>query len=186
MKITQFGHGVCSANGEACDCETADHTICISEERCESKTDSGRYVAAGARRSLWVRTRQGQLVEAMPRIRKEFVRAGNTIVESNSILRFVRPDVYLSVLDPAIDDFKSSARRYLDRADAVLVPQGANLPPNGWSGVSATLYEGIPVLRMRLPGYVTDELINFVRDRISVRMRQRPEATDAGVAEMAV
>ena len=36
IKITQFGHGVCSANGEPCDCETADHTIAISEERDES------------------------------------------------------------------------------------------------------------------------------------------------------
>ncbi len=32
VKITQFGHGVCSANGEPCDCETADHTLAISQE----------------------------------------------------------------------------------------------------------------------------------------------------------
>ena len=59
MKITQFGHGVCSANGEACDCETADHTIAVSEERVANGTDSGRYLGAGAVRSLWVRTRHG-------------------------------------------------------------------------------------------------------------------------------
>ena len=33
FKITQYGHGVCSADGEPCDCETADHTIAVSEER---------------------------------------------------------------------------------------------------------------------------------------------------------
>ena len=50
VKITQFGHGVCSANGEPCDCETADHTIAISEERdASSGTDSSRYLAAGGR-----------------------------------------------------------------------------------------------------------------------------------------
>ena len=49
IKITQFGHNVCSANGEPCDCETADHTIAISEERSRtSGTDSARYLAAGA------------------------------------------------------------------------------------------------------------------------------------------
>ena len=37
FKITQFGHGVCSANGEPCDCETADHTIAVSEERGAGK-----------------------------------------------------------------------------------------------------------------------------------------------------
>src|SRR5665213_4615659 len=93
FKITQFGHGVCSANGEPCDCETADHAVAVSEERQgASGTDSGRYLAAGAVRSFWVRTRQGQLAEAMPRIRKELERAENVVIESNSILHFLRPD----------------------------------------------------------------------------------------------
>src|ERR1700759_1967722 len=103
VKITQFGHGVCSANGEPCDCETADHTIAISEERDRSSgTDSSRYLAAGAVKSLWVRTRQGQLAEAMPRLRQLWAVAqqanGNVIVESNSILRFLQPELSLSVL----------------------------------------------------------------------------------------
>ncbi len=166
MKITQFGHGVCSANGEACECETADHRIAISEERGESGTDSGRYLAAGAERSLWVRTRQGQLVEAMPRIRKEFERSRNTLVESNSILRFLKPDVFLSVLDPAVEDFKDSARRYLDRADAILLPEGTTLGRDAWEGVSEVLYRKIPVIRMRPPAYATAELIEFVRERM--------------------
>src|ERR1700761_3265082 len=80
IKITQFGHGVCSANGEPCDCETADHTIAISEERDhQSSTDSSRYLAAGATRSFWVRTRQGQLSEAMPRLRALLAEAENAI-----------------------------------------------------------------------------------------------------------
>ena len=115
MKITQFGHGVCSANGEACDCETADHTIAVSEERVANGTDSGRYLGAGAVRSLWVRTRQGQLAEAMPRVRREIAGAENVILESNSVLRFLRPDVFISVLDAGVADFKESAKRYLDR-----------------------------------------------------------------------
>ncbi|MEO6911599.1 MAG: hypothetical protein ABI158_11830 [Edaphobacter sp.] len=166
FKITQFGHGVCSANGEPCDCETADHAVAISEERgAESGTDSGRYLAAGALRSFWVRTRQGQLAEAMPRIRKELERAENAVIESNSILRFLRPDVYLSVLDPAVADFKDSARLYLDRADAVLAPEGLLRTP-AWKGVSLKLVTGIPVLAMRPPVYVTEEVVEFVTERM--------------------
>ena len=72
IKITQFGHGVCSANGEPCDCETADHPLAISEERDPaSGTDTSRYLAAGALRSVWVRTRQGELLSAMPGVRRE-------------------------------------------------------------------------------------------------------------------
>jgi molybdopterin-guanine dinucleotide biosynthesis protein len=167
FKLTQLGHGVCSANGEPCDCETGDHTLAISEERgLDAGTDSGRYLAAGAARSFWVRTRQGQLAEAMPRLRKEFARVENVIVESNSILRFVRPDVFLTVLDPGTADFKESALRYLDRADAVLLP-GAEVGRPEWSGVSLKLIEGIPRFRMEPPEYVTAEIAGFVAERLA-------------------
>ena len=36
----------------------------------------------------------------MPRIRKILATAQNVIIESNSILRFIKPDLYLTVLDP--------------------------------------------------------------------------------------
>src|SRR6516165_11355273 len=108
MKITQYGHGICSSNGELCDCATDDHSWAISEERDRSgESDSSRFLAAGAERSLWVRTRQGFLAEAMPRLRQELAKAENAIVESNSVMRFVRPDLYLTVLDPATEDFKA-------------------------------------------------------------------------------
>jgi hypothetical protein len=168
FKITQFGHGMCSANGEPCDCETAEHTIAVSEERDgTTETDSARYLAAGAVRSFWVRTRQGDLSEAMPRIRKELEKAENAVIESNSIMRFLRPDLYLSVLDPETADFKDSARYFLDRADAVLVTAGELGRPE-WKGVSLKLVEGTPVLAMRPPVYVTDEVANFVRARLRV------------------
>lgn len=167
FKITQFGHGVCSANGEPCDCETADHTIAISEERDPATgTDSARYLQAGAERSFWVRTRQGQLAEAMPRLRKEFAKAENVIVESNSILRFLRPDVYLSVLDPANADFKPSALRYLDRADAMLLPAQEIGRPE-WQGVSLKLIEKTHSFEMQPPGYITDGIVDFVAKRLA-------------------
>ena len=119
--MTQLGHGICSANGEPCDCETDAHTVAVTEEHSrDSGTDSARFLAAGAVRSYWVRTRQGQLAEAMPRVRKELAQAKNAILESNSIVRFLKPDLYLTVLDPATRDFKPSAQYFLDRADAVL------------------------------------------------------------------
>ena len=114
FKITQYGHGFCTADGAPCDCQTDDHTIAISAERDPNTgTDSARFLAAGAVKSLWVRTRQGMLAEAMRRIRKEIAAAesagGHVILESNSILQFLRPDLYLTVLDHATADFKGSA-----------------------------------------------------------------------------
>jgi len=112
-----------------------------------------------------VRTRTGDLAEAMPRIRKELAQAENAVIESNSILRFLRPDLYLSVLDPAVEDFKDSARFFLDRADAVLVPEGAVGRPE-WKGVSLKLLQGTPVLAIQPPKYITDDVLAFVRGHL--------------------
>jgi molybdopterin-guanine dinucleotide biosynthesis protein len=169
IKITQFGHGVCSANGEPCDCETADHTIAVSEERERSSgTDSSRYLAAGAAKSFWVRTRQGQLNEAMPRLRQLIAGTENVIVESNSVLRFLRPDLSISVLDPTVADFKPSAMRYLDRVDALVVPEGTEFGTGqAWEGVSAKMLAGKPRFEFREPEYCTPELAAFVAERLA-------------------
>lgn len=170
VKITQYGHGICSANGEACDCATADHTIAVSEERQrESGTDSSRYLAAGALHSFWVRTQQGELHEAMPKVRRLIEMAENIIIESNSVLRFLRPDLAVSVLDPSVEDFKASALRFLDRVDALVMPVSArDLPQHGpaWAGVSAQLVERKPKFYFEAPAYCTAELTEFVRYRL--------------------
>lgn len=168
FKITQFGHGVCSANGEACDCETADHTIAISQERARGTgTDSSRYLDAGAERSFWVRTRQGQLAEAMPKLRGMLEPAGNYILESNSVLRFLKPDLFVSVLDPGTEDFKGSAKRYLDRADAVVLTGGLHQPAR-WADVSPTLYRRAQQFAGLPPEYCSEELIAFVGERLAI------------------
>jgi molybdopterin-guanine dinucleotide biosynthesis protein len=167
FKITQYGHGFCTADGAPCDCQTDDHTLAISAERDPNTgTDSARFLAAGAARSLWVRTRQGMLAEAMPRIRKELANAENVIVESNSLIQFLRPDLYLTVLDFGTADFKDSARTYLDRADAVLLRgSGVELAPR-WSSVSLKLLEGKPQFVLGPSESLTEEIVEFVRGAV--------------------
>ena len=166
VKITQYGHGICSANGEACDCATADHTIAVSEERDRSSgTDSSRYLAAGAAHSFWVRTQQGELHEAMPRVRRLIASAENTIIESNSVLRFLKPDLALSVLDPSVPDFKPSAMRYLDRVDALVMP-ASTAPVSVWEGVSGQLVQRKLRFPFAAPEYCSSELVAFVRDAL--------------------
>ncbi len=166
IKITQFGHNVCSANGEPCDCQTADHTLAISEERDPTTgTDTSRFLAAGAKHVFWVRTRQGELAEAMPRVRKLIAESENIILESNSVLRFLQPDLSLAVLDPTIPDFKPSALRYLDRVDALIVPAGTTLNSLTtvlWPGVSPSLLATKLLFPTSPPTYTSPELIRFV------------------------
>jgi molybdopterin-guanine dinucleotide biosynthesis protein len=176
VKITQYGHGVCSRNGEPCDCAVDDqeHTFAITEERDRSgESDTSRFLVAGAARSVWVRTRQGFLAEAMPDLRRELASADDVIIESNSVLKFLRPDLYVSVLDFATPDFKQSAREYLDRADAVVlheqVPPALAISPS-WADVSLKSIARAKVFRACPPHYVTPELVAFVRERIGQRI----------------
>ncbi len=167
VKITQYGHGICSNDGAACDCATADHSWAISEESDRSgQSDSSRFLVAGASRALWVRTEQGKLAEAMPTLRRKIELARNVIVESNSVLKFLRPDLYLTVLDPATEDFKTSAREFLDRASAVILHQQAASQPSMWQGVSLKPVAGRPVFSIAPPLYVTPEMVQFVRSHI--------------------
>lgn len=168
FKVTQFGHGRCSLNGKPCHCATGDHTWAISEEKDRSgKSDSSRFLVAGARRAFWVRTEQGRLVEAMPAIFRRLAESENGILESNSILKFIQPDLFLSVLDPAIEDFKPSAMAALSRAQALIV-SGKNRTSQ-WKGISLRQLQTRPVFRIKPPNYITPEIVRYVESQLAER-----------------
>jgi hypothetical protein len=176
-KITQYGHGVCAQNGENCDCAPDEHICAVSwETRSDSGTDSGRFLAAGARRSFWLRTKQGFLAEGLPLLRAALREAGlgqsrgpgNLILESNTLLQFVKPSLYLMVLHPAKTDFKESARLQMDRASAFvlreLLPEGTEGGnPAAWTGVPLQLLRGRPQFLQREGDVLPGQLMEKVR-----------------------
>jgi hypothetical protein len=171
MKITQYGHGVCSLDGGSCHCATDDHTWGISQEKDRSgESDTSRFLLAGAARVWWVRTEQGRLAEAMPAIRRRLAESQNVILESNSILKFIHPHVYITVLDPATEDFKSSAQEFLDRADAVILHQHGDRDKFAWEGISLKPVASCPIFRVRPPAYVTPEIVQFVKAKITSKI----------------
>jgi hypothetical protein len=175
LKVTQYGHGVCSLNGESCHCATDDHSWAISEEKDRSgNSDTSRFLVAGAARAWWVRTEQGRLAEAIPTIRRRLAESENVILESNSILKFVRPDLYLTVLDPATADFKQSAQEFLDQADAVILhaPKKATNQA-AWTGISLKPIAGRPIFEIRPPEYVTTEMVELVRGKVSADLKPK-------------
>ena len=168
IKITQFGHGVCSADGETCDCSTdPDHPFALTRETSStSGTDTARYLAAGARESLWLRTRQGELGFAIPALRRVIERSPFLILESNSVMQFLRPDFYFVVVDPATADFKPSSRLYLDRASAFLLPASTpSLECSSWPAVAPRLLSGRPLFRLSAGFQPDTGLLGFIRSR---------------------
>jgi hypothetical protein len=177
-KITQYGHGVCAQNGENCDCAPDEHICAVSwETQADSGTDSGRFLAAGAERSFWLRTKQGFLAEGLPLLRAALREAasisrsnpGNLILESNTLLQFVKPSLYLMVLHPAKADFKESARLQMDRASAFvlrqLLPEGTEggRSPAAWTGVPLQLLRGKPQFLQREGEVLPSQLVETMR-----------------------
>ncbi|MBS1840131.1 MAG: hypothetical protein JSS69_04910 [Acidobacteria bacterium] len=171
-KITQFGHGVCAQNGEFCGCAPDDHTSAFDwESDATSGTDSARFLQAGARRSFWLRTKQGFLAEGLPLLRESLglladehaSEAINLIVESNSLLQFLKPGAYLAVLDPQKQDFKPSAQSLLDRADAFVLRHAFDAQSHAWPQISTRLLQNKPAFLQKESQPIPVALLNFVR-----------------------
>jgi len=180
-KITQYGHGVCAQKGENCDCAPTEHVCALDWEiHPDSGTDSSRFLAAGARRSFWLRTKQGYLAEGLPLLRAALdqVRANSygllpdVIVESNSLLQFLKPSLYFAVVDPSKEDFKESARAALDRADALVLRATSNAPtvsPPAWTKLPERLLREKPSVSQREGEPLPEPLRVLVQ-----RMLERP------------
>jgi molybdopterin-guanine dinucleotide biosynthesis protein len=175
VKITQFGHGICSVNGEACDCAVSEHQFSITEERHrDTRTDTARFLSAGAVRSLWVRTKQGELSTALPALRRQIEDDEFVIVESNSLRRFMNPAVYLQVLDTTNPDFKASSKLFFDLSDAyVLVsrPNAATVLANSIL-LEREVQKNKPCFTVTEEDrFINKEIIEFVRSKLDVGAR---------------
>jgi hypothetical protein len=183
-KITQYGHGVCAQNGENCDCAPDEHICAISwEKRDDTGTDSARFLAAGARRSFWLRTKQGFLAEGMPLLRNalreidanEGSEPANLILESNTLLQFLKPSLYLMVVHPGKADFKESAHLQIDRASAFVLrePLSSDIPggqtTSSWTGVPLQLLRGKPQFLQRENEPLPSGLARTVRETLGAQ-----------------
>jgi hypothetical protein len=182
-KITQYGHGVCAQNGRDCDCAPDEHVGAISwETGCDRETDSGRFLVAGARKSFWLRTKLGFLAEGLPLLRSALAEveaadmgttakvaaSRNLILESNALLQFWTPALYLMVVDPRKADFKESAQAQLDRASAIVFRaelKDAGVP-EGWERVPLKLMADRPKFLQLENEALPPELISLVRDAV--------------------
>jgi hypothetical protein len=168
VKITQYGHSICSLDGTPCGCEPRHHGFVLTEERDRhARGDTCRFLAAGAKHSLWLRVRQGQLATALPALHRALRGEEWVIIESNSILGFLQPALYLFVLDPSRQDFKASALKYLERADA-LVALDSVPRVNPWPGLADELLRAKPTFEVSREDYHSPELNAFVRERLGL------------------
>jgi len=132
IKITTHVDSGCPVKGSACKCRPHEHTFKIRYEKTgRRKTDTSRFLAAGANRAIWVQTKSGRLSDALGPLAFAIGDAENVIVESNAILTHWKSALCLLVVDPAKADSKRSAREVGRLADGFVLrsPYSRSSPP---------------------------------------------------------
>jgi hypothetical protein len=127
----------------------------LAEETAASgSTDTGRFLAAGARRAFWLRAAPDSLSEALASLLGTIRGAEHVLLESGSALELIRPRVGIVVTNSRRRTTKWRARRALTHADAVVVfGASRRLPPA--SGVCEFTMSG--------PIQINPALARFVR-----------------------
>jgi hypothetical protein len=119
VKITPHAESHCPLNGRHCACVPSEHTFSIREEADRSgRTSTSRYLLAGAQRSLWVQTKDNCVRDVLDPLAQTLNESENVIIESDALVKFWRPAIFLMVLDSRMTDFKDSAREVMPFADA--------------------------------------------------------------------
>jgi hypothetical protein len=153
----------------------ADSFQLMEEHSSGDSSDSARLLAAGAARSYWLRASDQQLPAAMPSLMELCRSSPNVVIESNRVMAYLKPDLYLQVLDCRVEDFKESARHFFERADAYLVVHASEQTPH-WPDVPVTQMMRRPVFELSPPGYESAELVDLIEAR---GRRQQPTSLSA-------
>jgi hypothetical protein len=161
VKITSHQH----ANADASDA-AASGAFAIHEETDRmGHSDTSRFLAAGAARALWVRTREDGYDAAVQQLLPALQSDPFVIFESNRILRFLCPDLFILVLRYDVDDFKESALKTLHRADAIVAINYQPALP-AWKGFE--IPTRIPLFKTTEPQTIPSGLIGFMQSRLPV------------------
>ncbi len=164
VKITQHSHG--AAEPQPASAGIAEGFLLTEEYSADGRGDTSRYLAAGARRSLWLRARKGSLERAIPALLAALGTDRYVMIESNSILSFLKPDLYLFVVDSQVRSFKSSARRFLLRADAFVSTDPS--APGSWPGLDPATFRSKLLFVFRRPGEFNPGLCRLVRRKLNL------------------
>ena len=93
--------------------------------------DTRRMLDAGAERVVWVKSPPSELGDLLPLAVEKLSDLKGVIVEGNSAIEFLVPDIIIFMFGDYSEKIKESAKGILEKADVVLSEEG---PPAGVSG----------------------------------------------------
>ncbi len=122
----------------------------------DPSTDTARLLEAGARPVYLLKTTEGRLAQDLEELLRRL--GGDTVVlEGNRILRHLRPDHAIFVMDSPLEEFKPSAREALAKAHTVVLERRA-MPPGARGKDLISLEKRIKEINPRVKLLVVEEL----------------------------
>lgn len=128
-------------------------------------SDTSRFLAAGASRSLWASIGADDADSVLRKLIAIIQTSPFVIIESNHILQFVHPDLYILALKWDVEEFKYSAKETVRHADA-LVLLNSDCSPPPWKGFLGEALENLPGFAMGDPQSIPKGLIDFVKSHL--------------------
>jgi hypothetical protein len=123
-------------------------------------TDTARYLAAGAKQALLVTAGQDAIGKVLEQILEEHAKDGHVVFESNSVLRYMRPDLCFAVSTNLKGEHKASFEIVEQCADATVALGGHDHVIPG-----ARIHFHLKSLER-----ISEPMIDWVRERLRDRL----------------
>ena len=123
LKVTvSHRNGLCPVHKDCNTCDElhSDFSIISRKEILETKgKDTQRFKAAGAAKVLWLKSKPEALENGLKKALRLFDETKGLIIESNSALKYIKPDLAIFVKNRN-SILKPSAKEILKRVDSVI------------------------------------------------------------------
>ena len=86
--------------------------------------DSKRFLKAGASSVYYIKSRIQDLGKAINEVKSKFPDSQLFIAESNSLLKYYRPGIFIMIQGPDISNYKPSSLKFMDRANRIIKSDG--------------------------------------------------------------
>lgn len=112
----------CPRGGEGCGvCTSLDRDYLINEEKNRSgEKDTSKLLQAGAEKVLWLRVRENAVHQGLEALLKLLPTNEPVICESNSIVQYINPGLFLLLKARGEEKKKKSALSVENRADLII------------------------------------------------------------------
>lgn len=97
----------------------------------EKNKDTRRFLDSGAERVLWVQSPPSDIGKVLPIAVERLSDLKGIIVEGNSAIEFLRPDIIIFIFGRESSTIKETSKGLLKRADVIVAEQGVSLETKG-------------------------------------------------------